>query len=212
MDFHTLVTFALVAGITIITPGPAVLLSIRNGIAFGLRSVLWSGLGNICGVFCLSAAAMCGLGAVMKSSTVVFSVVQLMGAGYLLYLGIRSLRSGAASLPVLAETRPGDTPANRRLFVEAFLTAVSNPKALLFFTALFPQFVKPGQPLVSQFFWLTGIFMTIAYATHLVYAAAASRTRTFLRRPVFSLWLNRAVGVTFIMFAVGLLSFRRPGA
>jgi threonine/homoserine/homoserine lactone efflux protein len=209
MDLHTLLTFAVVAGITIITPGPAILLSICNGTTFGIRSVLWSALGNVCGIFCLSSAAMCGLGAVMNSSIVIFNGMKLLGAGYLLYLGIRSLRSGAASLSLDGFNQSENVPNHRRLFMEAFLTAATNPKALLFFTALFPQFIRSGHSLLLQFLSLTGVFMAMAYSTHLVYAAAASRTRTLLQRPAFSTWLNRLLGITFITFAIALLTFRR---
>lgn len=212
MDINNLLTFALVAGLTIITPGPAILLSIRNGSAFGIRSVLWSALGNICGIFCLSTAAMCGLGAVMKSSIVIFGGLKLLGAGYLIYLGARSLRSEATSLSLAGLNQTVNPPNRRRLLVEAFLIAATNPKALLFFTALFPQFIRPDRPLLSQFLSLTGVFMTLAYFTHLAYAAAASRTRVALQRPAFSIWLNRMLGVTFITFAVALLTFRRPTA
>ena len=212
MDVHTLFAFAVVAGLTVITPGPAILLTIRNGTAFGVRAVLWSAFGNICGVFCLSGAAMCGLGAVMKSSIVLFGGVKLVGAGYLFYLGVRSLRSsvGAVSFPGVEQLEK--QPSRRRLFAEAFLTAATNPKALLFFTALFPQFVRADQPLTVQFLTLTGIFMSLAYLAHLAYAIAASRIRTALQRPALGRWLNRVLGATFITFSVTLLTLRRPAA
>ncbi|TFW03160.1 LysE family translocator [Oxalobacteraceae bacterium OM1] len=212
MDIHTVLTFAVVAGLTIITPGPAILLSIRNGSSFGVRSVFWSAFGNVCGVFCLSAAAMCGLGVVMKSSIVVFGALKLVGAGYLLYLGVRSLRSGTKSLSLAGTDHAENLPSRGQLFVEAFLTAATNPKALLFFTALFPQFIHADQPLINQFLILTGVFMTLAYITHLVYATAASRARAALQRPALAMWLNRMMGATFITFAVALITFRRPTA
>jgi len=212
MDVHTLFAFSIVAGLTIITPGPAILLSIRNGSAFGVRSVLWSAFGNICGVFCVSGAAVGGLGVVMKSSVVLFAALKILGAGYLFYLGIRSLRSSARPLPFSGVNEAEELPGRRRLFVEAFLTAATNPKALLFFTALFPQFIRADQPLLAQFLSLTGVFMTLAYFTHLAYAAAAARMRAALQRPAFCVWFNRMSGVTFISFSVAFLTLRRPTA
>ncbi|HYD80094.1 MAG TPA: LysE family translocator [Paucimonas sp.] len=209
MSIHTIFTFIVVAGLTIATPGPAILLSLRNGASYGVASVAWSALGNVCGVCCLSTAAMFGLGVVLKSSALLFGLLKLAGAGYLLYLGVRSLLGGSRSLAYSPEPEERAMPSRRRLFAEAFLTAATNPKALLFFTALFPQFINPDAALAPQFLVLTGIFMALAYLTHLAYAIAASRARKMLRRPGFAKWLNRTVGATFIGFAALLLAARR---
>lgn len=213
MNTQTILTFAAVAGISIMTPGPSILLTLRNGATFGARSVVWSALGNICGVFCLSAAAILGLGVLLTSSALLFGVVKLIGALYLFYVGVRHLFGRAT---VLAEGsgsgRSETAPSRRMLYREAFLTAATNPKAVLFFTALFPQFVNAQAPLTPQFFILTGIFMTLSYMTHLSYALLASRARGVFSKPTFSKWMNRVVGGVFISFGTMLLTLRRQAA
>jgi threonine/homoserine/homoserine lactone efflux protein len=210
MNTQSLLAFAVVAGLAILTPGPSILLTLRNGASFGARSVMWSALGNICGVFCLSTAAILGLGVMLKSSALLFGVVKLIGALYLFYVGVRHLFGRATVLAEeSAHSENEPTPSRQALYREAFLTAATNPKAVLFFTALFPQFVNAQAALVPQFFILTGIFMGISYTAHMSYALLASRAKGFLLRPALAKWMNRVVGTVFISFGALLLALRR---
>ncbi len=210
MNTHTILTFAAVAGLSIATPGPAVLLTLRNGASSGAKSVAWSALGNICGVFCLSVAAILGLGMMLKSSALLFGIVKLIGASYLFYIGLRHL-FGRATVVADAQinSQPKIAPARGGLYQEAFLTAATNPKAVLFFTALFPQFLDTQAPLMSQFFILTGVFMALSYAIHMGYAVLASRAGKVLYKPGFAKAMNRIVGTVFVSFGALLLSLRR---
>ena len=210
MNIETLLTFTAVAGLAILSPGPAILLALRNGVAYGSRSVIWSSLGNVTGIFCLSASAMLGLGVLLMSSAVLFAIVKLLGALYLLYVGIRHL-IGRASLVNQSESSSEnrETPSPQRLFREALLLAITNPKPILFFTALFPQFVTPQMPLLPQFLVLTSIFMALSFATLNGYAFISSRARHLLFRPLFLKWLNRFVGAVFVSFGAALLTLRR---
>jgi threonine/homoserine/homoserine lactone efflux protein len=213
MDMQTLLGFSAVAGIAILSPGPAVLLALRNGATLGLRAVIWSSLGNISGLFCLSAAAMLGLGLLLMSSAMLFAAVKILGALYLFYVGIRHLFGRSSAFKGAAEqphysARPGPLA----LYREAFLMAAFNPKPILFFTALFPQFIDAGAPLLAQFFVLTGIFMLLSFATLIAYAMVAARARNLLLQAAFAKWLNRAIGAVFISFGAALLALRRPAA
>jgi len=210
MNLETVLAYTAVATVAILSPGPAILLALRNSVAFGLRSVVWSSLGNISGLFCLSSAAMLGLGLLLNSSAVLFSVVKVLGALYLFYVGIRHLfgrTSAFASDPATPmKTR---TSAPLQLYREAFLMAAINPKPILFFTALFPQFISAREPLLPQFLILTGIFMTLSFITLLGYASVAGRARALLRRPRVARWVDRTIGTVFISFGTALLSLRR---
>jgi len=210
MDAHSILAFTLVAGIAIASPGPATLMALNNSITYGPRSTLWSSLGNASGLFCLSAAAMLGLGALLASSEWMFNAVKIAGAGYLFYLGAKQLLKKS---PVLAGEAQGQPTRNRpsrsKLYKSAFLTAATNPKATMFFTALFPQFIDQSAALLPQFLILTAIFMALSLTSLSLYAALASRAKGLLIRPVFSKWLNRVVGSTFIGFGAAILSMRR---
>ncbi len=212
MQAHTLVAFTAVAAVAILSPGPATLLALRNSMAWGPRTAIWSTLGNVCGLFCLSAAAMLGLGVVLQSSALLFGIVKLVGAGYLAYVGVRQLTGrGVALVPPVGDAIAAP-PARGRLFGEALLTAGTNPKPILFFTALFPQFLDARAPLMAQFLVLTGLFCALSFASLVTYAALASRARALLARPRFSLWLNRSVGALFVGFGAALLTLRRQAA
>ncbi|RCL24794.1 LysE family translocator [Pseudomonas sp. AFG_SD02_1510_Pfu_092] len=211
MDSHSLFAFTLVAAIAIASPGPATLMAINNSLAHGQRSAIWSSLGNGSGLFCLSAAAMLGLGALLASSEMLFNAVKILGAGYLFYLGVRQLLKKS---PMLA---PGAVdgvarPTPLKLYKSAFFTAVTNPKATMFFTALFPQFIDQGAALLPQFLILTGIFVSLSLVSLSLYAALAARAKGVLTRPALSRWVSRVVGTTFIGFGAAILAMRRQGA
>src|SRR5690349_1246268 len=130
MEFHSILAFTLVAAIAIASPGPATLMAINNSLAHGQRSAVWSSLGNASGLFCLSAAAMLGLGALLASSEWLFNAVKVIGAGYLFYLGVRQLFKKS---PMLADGMQDESrksrPTRLKLYKSAFLTALTNPKA-----------------------------------------------------------------------------------
>jgi threonine/homoserine/homoserine lactone efflux protein len=213
MNIETILAFSVVAWLAILSPGPAILLALRNGVAFGLRAVTWSSLGNVTGIFGLSAAAMLGLGVLLKSSALLFGAVKLLGALYLFYVGLRHLFGRSSVLIASAETAAGaKTPTRFALYREAFVLAATNPKPILFFTALFPQFINANASLLPQFFVLTGIFMVLSFVTLLGYASVAGRARFFLLKPRVSKWINRVVGGVFISFGAALLALRRPAS
>ncbi len=213
MDAHSLLTYLLVASIAIASPGPATVMALHNSITYGPKATLWSSLGNASGLFCLSAAAMLGLGVLIASSELIFNIVKIGGACYLFFLGAKQLFGKGQSLTVAADhDGPRLAPPRLKLFKSAFLTAVSNPKATMFFTALFPQFIDQGAPLLPQFLILTLIFMAISLTSLSLYALLASRAKGVLTRPRFSRWVSRTVGATFIFFGSAILTMRRQTA
>lgn len=213
MDSHSILTFTLVGAIAIASPGPATLMAINNSLAHGQRSTIWSSLGNASGLFCLSAAAMLGLGALLASSEMLFNAVKILGAGYLFYLGVKQLLKKGPMLAIGSDSDTGQNrPTRTKLFKSAFLTAVTNPKATMFFTALFPQFIDQDAALLPQFLILTSIFMALSVSSLSVYAALASRAKGVLTRPALSRWVSRVVGTTFIGFGAAILAMRRQTA
>lgn len=211
MTIETLLTFSAVAGVAIVSPGPATLLAVRNGSSFGLRAAIWSSLGNVCGLFCVSAATLLGLGVLLKSSALLFAVVKTLGALYLFYIGLRQLFARTSATNAEADQLACATaPAAPQLYREALLVATTNPKAILFFTALFPQFIDAGAPLLAQFLVLTGIFMAISFSSLVSYAFVARRARHLFVQPLFARWGKRLVGAVFIAFGAALLTLRRP--
>lgn len=209
MQSATLITYSLVAAVSVISPGPATLLAIRNGAAGGLRAVVPSTLGNVTGLFLLSAAAMLGLGMVLQSSAMLFMLLKVAGAAYLLYIGLRHILGRSNIAPPPSDTAAQAPRSAGRLYLEAAMVATLNPKPILFFTALFPQFLNAAEPLLPQFFILTGIFTAMSLVSLLAYGSLAHRARRLLRQPRIVTWINRLVGAIFISFGLALLRLKR---
>ena len=213
MEVHSILAYTLVAAVSVASPGPATLMALHNSLAYGTKSTLWSTLGNISGLFCMSAAAMLGLGALIASSELIFNAVKIAGAGYLFYLGATQLLKKTPLISEPIQGQPGtQAPSRLKLFKSAFLTAATNPKATIFFTALFPQFIDQSAALMPQFLVLTLIFMALSLLSLSLYAQLASRAKGVLTRPLFSRWLNRIVGSTFIFFGTAIMTMRRQTA
>ncbi len=209
MEITTWLLFMAVAIVAVISPGPAILLSISNSIRFGVSKVVLSSLGNIFGLFLLSTAAIFGLGAVLKTSTTLFLVIKIIGAAYLIYLGVRQWRSKVNLFDdAKGSSESKQFKSNKRFFIEGFLIAVTNPKAILFFTALFPQFINTQQALMPQFLIMTFTFMSISFVSLVGYGALAKKAKRWLSTEQRAKWFNRTLGSLFVMIGVGLLQLR----
>jgi threonine/homoserine/homoserine lactone efflux protein len=144
-----------------------------------------------------------------------FSTSHLVGDGLRdlgnrLYVGFRHMFGQSTvfrGLPPLAGRKK--IVDRRALYVEALLLAATNPKPILFFTALFPQFIDTHAALIPQFLTLTGIFMVLSFTTLVGYSIVAARAAGLFERPGFAAWVDRSVGALFMSFGVALLTIRR---
>lgn len=212
MDLNLwLIYLAAAVGLSL-TPGPNGLLVLTHGMRFGWRRAAPTAFGGVAGFMVLVAASLAGLGALLAASEKAFEIAKWIGAAYLVFLGIRTWRAPAA---VIEQARPGHSPAAqglvvgpgwRRRFVEGFIVAVSNPKALIFFAAFLPQFMQPGTALWLQFLILGGTFGLVELVYELVVARAAQRIAPWLGRN--GRWFNRLAGATFIGIG-GVLALSR---
>lgn len=204
--------FCVLSLITAFSPGPAVLLAVSNAATLGMRRALVSSVGNAAGVVLVSATAMLGLGALLKTSAWLFGALKLAGAVYLIYLGVRQWRSRASVLDAASNAVGTREQPIARLFLQGLLVATTNPKSILFFTALLPQFMSSEVPVMRQFLMLTLTFAACTVVSHLCYVglvrgmgrwfAGASRARLF----------NRLSGAMFVILGIGLLRLRNNHA
>ncbi|TWI00931.1 threonine/homoserine/homoserine lactone efflux protein [Luteimonas cucumeris] len=198
--------FCSLALLTAFSPGPAVLLAVTNSAVLGARKALLSSAGNAIGIFMVAATAMLGLGALLKTSAWLFAVLKIAGAVYLVYLGIRQWRSrGMFDNIDPAGVRP-QAPA--RLFLQGLLVATTNPKNILFFTALLPQFMTPGVSGFHQFFGLTLAFAACTMLSHLCYVTLARGMSRWFAHEVRARWFNRIAGTLLASLGVGILRMR----
>jgi homoserine/homoserine lactone efflux protein len=191
-----------------VTPGPAVLLIISQALARGARSANWSILGIESGnVFYYSVSAT-GLGAVLLTSYKLFFAIKYIGAAYLVWLGILTYLNKATPLSIPSAS--GMKGSWLQSYLNGLVLQMANPKALLFYVALLPQFVNPARPVIPQMVILgcTGIvveFIVLSTyshcATHLVRLAGAQRFANLSRR---------VAGSILLIAGVGMATIRRP--
>lgn len=206
MSFETWVLFCATETVLCITPGPAVLLVVSLALTRGA----WAGLAASLGIltanafyFVLSAT---GIGAILLASWELFFLIKWLGAAYLLWLGVCMLLVRTQSLAT-------DDPATRRLVApvrHGLITQGANPKALVFFTALLPQFVDPGHAVPAQIAILGASSILIELAVLVLYITVCHRARGMMQRPAFASALNRTGGVLLIGAGAGMATIRRP--
>lgn len=190
---------------TAASPGPAVFLAIKNGLTHGFKRTVFAVMGNLTALFIMMSISAAGLGAIILASASLFNLLKIAGGLYLLYLGIKLLRSKPIKIE-LDKAKPSETAPLGSLYREAFLVSMTNPKAIAFCTALFPQFIDPHQAMVSQFLVLAGTFGACSLFFLSLYAALTAKLRPQLAKEVVLRWFNRLTGIAFMGFGIGLLA------
>lgn len=187
------------------TPGPAVFFIMTKSSLHGWKKASFSALGNICGLFILGLIAVTGLGAVLKASEPLFNLVKYAGAAYLIYLGLvqffqRPHHRLESIDPLKSKGKTPEIPS--KIFIQALGVAISNPKAIVFLTALFPQFILIDQALIPQFMRLVMTLMAFSFSFLMFYAFVAHTAKNWLAAPARRKWFSRASGSAFIGFGV----------
>ena len=201
---HDLTLFVLSGLLLNITPGADTLYIVGRSTAQGVRSGMMAALGIGAGCCVHMFAAALGLSAILAASATAFAVVKLIGAAYLVYLGISLLRSSA--VPSAARPAPLPPTPLRRVFVQGLLTNVLNPKVALFFLAFLPQFIDHDAPSkVLGFLFLGAVFNLNGTLWNLFVAWSSARVGQRARgRERCAVWLSRTAGVIFIGLGIKL--------
>jgi threonine/homoserine/homoserine lactone efflux protein len=174
LSIEQAVTFSIASALLTLIPGPTVLFVVGRSLSLGRRAGLWSVVGNTLGLLPISLAVALGVGTLVAESVVALTMVKVVGAAYLIYLGIQAIRHrGGAVVPVAATPR-----STLRIIRDGFVVGVTNPKSVVFLAAVLPQFVNHSQGGISvQLFLLGLIFMTVALVSDSAYAYAAGTAR-----------------------------------
>lgn len=197
-----LLGFTAAAFLLIVVPGPSVLFVISRGVALGRRAALVTVAGNALGIYLQVLAVAIGLGAVVERSVVALEVLKLAGAIYLIYLGVQALRQRRELATVLDAA--GTLRPRRRIFREGFVVGVTNPKNIIFFTAVLPQFVdESGAPVALQMTVLGTIYVVIALVSDSVWGFIAGTARSWFARSPRRLELLGGTG-GLVMLGLGL--------
>jgi homoserine/homoserine lactone efflux protein len=198
MDLHTWLIYLLAAIGLSLSPGPNGLLALTHGALHGRRKALFTVLGGCVGFVAVISLSLFGIGALLKASLVWLTVLKWLGGAYLVWLGIQVWRAPPVSFE---RHRAAEPRARWSLFRQGALSALTNPKAILFFAAFLPQFIDPARSLLVQFGVMAGTFATIEFATEMALASVAHRISPWLGKA--GRRFNQACGGVFV--AIGAL-------
>lgn len=182
-----------------IIPGPSMLLALNHGANHGFAKTIYSGLGNLIGNLLMALLSILGLGVLLLSSGIVFSIIKWVGVIYLIYIGLR-LIAEPVNNEELANSIAKPTPEKSmyRLFIDGFVVAVGNPKGILFFTALFPQFIDVNDASIRRFMIIFITLGFVAFGCYMLYAIFGVRLNRLFRLKPFRKIYNRITGSLFI--------------
>jgi len=207
MTWQVWTAFAILETVLCFTPGPAVLLVLSQALSRGTGRAVFSIAGIIAAntvYFVLSAT---GVGAILLASYDLFFAIKWIGVAYLVWLGVNEI-FGRPSLSVIRPADDTRADASRR-FRKGFILQMSNPKALVFFTALVPQFLNPHAPIALQVAILALTSVLIEFLVQLFYAVLAGRFSYLAARPGFAKLTNRVAGSLLIAAGLGMAAMKR---
>ena len=199
MEVHTWIIYLLAAIGLSLSPGPNSLLALTHGALHGRRKALWTIAGGAIGFTIVIALSMFGIGALLAASLTWLTVMKWAGGAYLVWLGIQVWRSPPIGLEVEGSAMPR---GGWSLFRQGALSALTNPKGILFFVAFLPQFIDPERSLFVQFVVMAGTFAATEIATELFIACMAHRVSPWLKR--VGRRFNQACGGVFMAIGAAL--------
>jgi homoserine/homoserine lactone efflux protein len=182
-----------------LSPGPNTLLALTHGALYGRGRALFTICGGACGFTVIVALSLFGIGALLQTSLVWLTVLKWVGGAYLVWLGIQVWRAPPIGIEARATTVPR---GGASLFRQGALSAMTNPKGLLFFAAFLPQFIDPARSLFAQFVVMAGTFAAIEFVTEFVLASMANHVSPWLQR--VGRRFNHVCGGVFVAIGVAL--------
>ena len=199
-----ILAFTAVAAVVTVSPGPDTFLVIRNTLGGGVRGGLATVLGIVSGGSVHAVLAALGLTLILVQSAQAFFWVKLIGAGYLVFLGLQSLRQGLRKEDEAQALPPARAMSRRRAFLDGFITNALNPKVAIFYFAFLPQFISPGDPVALKSFMLAGIHYGMSLVWMSGVAFAVARAAKVLTRPAVRRGLDIATGSIFTGLGIKL--------
>lgn len=193
-----------VIAVLTITPGPDMVLVLRNGIRGGPRAAWATGLGCCTGIAVHATLAVLGLSAILAASSEAFTVVKLAGAAYLVFLGIQAVLGSGRPLAEAEAPAPAGSA-----YRQGLLTNLLNPKIALLFLTLLPQFVADGEPRVATTALLAATFLACAVIWWRAFSLLVGPLGRFLSRPRVVAWFERGTGVLLVAIGVRVAFERR---
>jgi homoserine/homoserine lactone efflux protein len=206
MNLHLFLAYCFAVAILVLIPGPIVTLVVANSLSHGSRSGLATVAGASVGNAILLGATAVGLVAFFALLSEIFQVVRWLGALYLIWLGVKSWRARAGQAQAIV---PAAGRSSRDLFLQGFLIALTNPKAIVFYIAFLPQFIDPHLAAGPQLLVMIATMIVMALLSDSAYALLAGRVRGWFTTPARRRLQSRITGTLLIGVGCGLLLVRR---
>lgn len=215
LNFSLFTVFVITSIMTVATPGPGVLMTLMKSIGYGFRGAIWTICGTATGAIIMSAISATGVGIILRTSPDAYAVLRVVGAAYMIWLGVKNWRVKAVSLETaLRGKKHRDNAAGvptageiRRFpfFMEGITLQMTNPMLIMFFISLFPQFIDPTLPYGTQYGILASTYGILILIIHSGYSFVTSRFRGFLASERMSSLIYRIGGSIFIALALKVL-------
>lgn len=202
-----LYAFIGVAALLTILPGADMALVTRNVLAFGRQRAMLTIAGICAGCVIHATASALGLSAILATSATAFNVVKTLGAAYLIWIGVQSIRD--ANRPAAPASSGSSSRARLGPFLQGFLTNILNPKVAVFYLTFLPQFISPGEPVLRRSLLLASIHIAMGCVWLAAYAWFIDRLGAVLTRPRVKAWLERVTGGLLIALGARLAWERR---
>jgi RhtB (resistance to homoserine/threonine) family protein len=201
--------FLGVAALVIVTPGPDTALVTKNALFYGRRPALATAFGVNAGLLVWTVASALGVAAIVHASATAFTAMKLIGAAYLIWLGVQALRSAGRRISAGEQAGSSERRLDaQRGFRQGLFSNLANPKIAVFFMSLLPQFIDAGHPVLLPFLLLGSLFVVLTLAWLCGYALMASKAGGLLTRPRVKSALDRVTGV--VLIALGLRLATEP--
>ena len=207
MPIDTWVLFVIVSLVPVISPGPGIFLGLSNALRYGPQATVFSSLGNALGLLILGYLAAFGMGAIMASSAILFTIMKILGAGYLIYLGIKALRD--KTFLQYDPSQPVKHRSRRYFFTQAVIVSLTNPKAIIILAALIPSFMTRGAFDLVEISVLSITYAAMCMLFHWLIAFFAGHARKVLSSPKRVKTVRRVTGTGFIGFGIALATATR---
>lgn len=204
MTLNFLFLYSITVFIASILPGPSMLLALTHGMQYGAKKTIASALGNVMVTLFQASISIAGLGTILIASETIFHIIKWAGAAYLIYIGLSIFFSPNMLVFQRNSDKSNKLNTLRKMFLQSALVTAGNPKAIVFFTAIFPQFIDPNSAYLFQSYILLGLCAIIAFSCFMIYAISGQKMVSLFSKANLGKYLKRIIGGTFIGAGVGL--------
>jgi threonine/homoserine/homoserine lactone efflux protein len=203
MSFKFILLYSFTVFIASIIPGPSMLLALNHGLKYGLKYTLFTALGNVTATLIQAILSILGLSFVLLQSEIIFYIIKYVGAAYLIFIGIKMFFSKNNYIDI-DKNNSKKTHKFHSLFLESFALTIGNPKAIIFFTALFPQFINLKNNTIFQYFVILILLLVIAFLSMMIYGFLGDKITNLFNNLKIRKTFNRIIGGTFVGLGIGL--------